>query len=113
MAKTLPAQPAPVQPQPPCELCQDTTARRMGAYALASMACHTHKGDSQKACLALIVPLEDDDKNSDPVDVVKNIMMLDGNGKSIDATAELLTTLIEEAAVKALAESEKTAGKPA
>ena len=108
MAETLPN-----QVEPPCELCQDSTARKMAAYGLASLACHVHTGDNQKACLALIVPLEGDDKNADPIDVVKNIMLLDGNGKSIDATAELMTSIIEEAASRALEESNEAAEKAA
>lgn len=113
MAETLPDQVTPIRPEPPCALCQDATARKMAAYALASMSCHVHTGDNQKACLALIVPLEGDDKNADPVDVVKNIMLLDGNGNSIDATAELLTSIIEEAASRALEESNEAAEKAA
>ena len=113
MAETLPNQATPIQPEPPCELCQDATARKMAAYGLASLACHVHTGDNQKACLALIVPLEGDDKNADPVDVVKNIMLLDGNGNSIDATAELFTSIIEEAATRAVEEANEAAEKAA
>lgn len=100
--------PMPVA-ESPCKLCQDNTARKMAAYGLASLACHMHKGDNQKACLALIVPLEGDDKNIDPVDVVKDIMLLDGNGESIDATAELLTAIIGEAATRAVEEANEAA----
>lgn len=84
----------------------------MAGYGLASIACKFHKGDQQKACLALIVPLETGDTTVDPVTVVKNIMLLDGNGKSIDATAELFTSIIEDAATEAAKEFNATQGNP-
>ena len=92
---------ANTRPEPPCELCQDKTARLMAGYGVASLACKFHKGAAQKACLALIVPLEEGDKNVDPEEVLSEIMLLGDQGKSIDETAELLTSLIENAARKA------------
>lgn len=106
------AENTPTPPETQCELCQDAKARKLAGYSLATIACEYHKGDMQKACLALIVPLEQD-PDVDPVAVVKKIMLLDGNGKSIDATAELFTSIIEEAAMEAAKEFNETQGNPA
>ena len=106
MAETL-----PTQTEPPCELCQDATARNMAIYGLTSLACHVHKGDDQKACLALIVPLESGDKNVDPIEVLADVMLLGDNGKSIDETAALLTSIIEEGATLAAEKANDAAEK--
>jgi len=77
----------------------------MGGYGVASIACRLHKGDLQKACLALILPLEEGDKTTDPEEVLADIMLLGDRGEAIDETAELLTNLIEGAARKAAAKA--------
>ncbi len=100
------------QPESPCTLCKDSTARLMGGYGVASIACKLHTGEQQKACLALIVPLEEGDKNVDPEDVLADIMLLGDQGKSIDETAELLTSLIENAARKAADKHDAAEGTP-
>lgn len=102
----------PSTPEPPCEACQDKTAKKMAGYAMGTMACYLQKGDMQKACLALIVPLEDNDSTVDPEEVLSEIMLLGDNGKSIDDTAELLTAIIEGAAKKAAAKANADAGNP-
>jgi len=101
------------QPEQPCKLCQDITARLMGGYGLASIACKLHTGEQQKACLALIVPLEEGDKTVDPEEVLADIMGLGDQGASIAEAAELLTTLIENAAKKAADKHNAAEGNPA
>jgi len=105
MTANLPNKVTPNPTEPPCELCQDVEARLMAGYGMASVACKFHKGDAHKACLALIVPLEKGDDTVDPVDVVKDIMLLGDQGRSIDETAMLFTSIIEEAATKAAKEA--------
>lgn len=102
----------PTQPESPCELCQDTKARQIAGYSIGTMACMFHKGDMQKTCLALIVPLEEGDKNVDPEEVLSEIMLLGDQGKSIDQTAELLTNIIENAAKRAADKANTAAGNP-
>lgn len=82
----------------------------MAGYGVASLACKFHKGEQQKACLALIVPLEEGDKNVDPEEVLSEIMLLGDQGKSIDQTAELLTNIIENAAKRAADKANAAAG---
>jgi hypothetical protein len=82
----------------------------MAGYGVASLACKFHKGEQQKACLALIVPLEEGDNDVSPEKVLSEIMLLGDQGKSIDQTAELLTNLIEEAAKMAADKANAAAG---
>lgn len=60
--------------------------------------------------MALIVPLEEGDKNVDPEEVLSEIMLLGDQGKSIDQTAELLTNIIENAAKRAADKANAAAG---
>lgn len=99
MAETTPT--PPEQPPESCELCKDATTRLMATYGLASVACKLHKGENKTACLALIVPLETGEKDVDPEDVLADIMLLGDNGKSIDDTADIFTSIIEGAATRA------------
>jgi hypothetical protein len=85
----------------------------MAIYGLTSLACQVHKGDDQKACLALIVPLESGDKNADPIEILADVMLLGDNGKSIDETAALLTSIIEEGATLAAEKANKSAEQAA
>lgn len=102
----------PAQPPESCELCKDSVAKTMMAYAATSIGCQamTDEG-TKKSCLALIIPLEKGDKNADPVEILADVMLLD-EGVSIDKFAELASDLIERAATRA-AEKANTSINPA
>ena len=82
---------------PECPVCD-----KMAALSLSSIACQSQTDKKNKdACIALLIPLEEDAKGVDPIEVLAKVMELD-EGHSIDETVERMNNLITQAADRAV-----------